>query len=96
MKHKNFQTQQDRFAKNAQSISKIYQEVVLLMKNPRTKPQVKNVNINFYDLYYTVIKNRKEKDIEEEHFEIDFISLNDVNIENQYVGINGREKRDLE
>ena len=46
------------FAKNAQGISKIYHEVLLLMKYLQTKPQVENMNINYYDLYYTVIKNR--------------------------------------
>ena len=55
MKNKNFQTQEDPFSKNAQGISKIYHEVLLLMKFLQTKPQVKNMNINYYDLYYTVI-----------------------------------------
>ena len=32
MKHKNFQTQVDPFSKNAQGISKNYNEVLLLMK----------------------------------------------------------------
>ena len=32
MKNKNFQTQQDTFARNAQGISKIYHVVLLLMK----------------------------------------------------------------
>ena len=32
MKNRNFQTQQDTFAKNAQGMSKIYLEVLLLMK----------------------------------------------------------------
>ena len=49
MKPKNFQTQQDPFSKNAQGISKFYHEVLLLMKFLQTKPQVKNLNIN-YDL----------------------------------------------
>ena len=62
MKNKNFQTnQQDPFSRNAQGISKIYHEVLLLMKFLQTKPQVKNMNINYYDLYYTVIKSRDEK-----------------------------------
>ena len=39
MKRKNFQTyQQDIFAKNAQGISKIYYEKLLLMKFLQTKP----------------------------------------------------------
>ena len=46
MKNKNFQTQKDLLAKNAQGISKIYHEVLLLMKFLQTKPQVKNMNIN--------------------------------------------------
>ena len=40
MKNKNFQTQEGPFAKNAQGISKIYHEVLLLMKFLQTKPQV--------------------------------------------------------
>ena len=65
MKNKNFQTQQDPFAKNARGISRIYHEVLMLMKFLQTKPQVKNMNINYYDLFYTVIKVRDEnKDID--------------------------------
>ena len=32
MKNKNFQTQEDTFSKNVQGISKIYHEVLLIMK----------------------------------------------------------------
>ena len=61
MKNKNFQTNnQDPFAKNAQGISKIYHEVLLLMKFLQTKPEVRNMNISYYDLYNTVIKVRDE------------------------------------
>ena len=63
MKHKNFRTQEDPFAKNAQGISTIYHEGISLLKVLQTKPQVKNMNINHYDLYYTVIKSRDDKDI---------------------------------
>ena len=49
MKNRNFQTQEDPFAKNAQGISKIYHEVLLLMKFLQTKPQVKNMNNNYYN-----------------------------------------------
>ena len=52
----------DTFAKNAQSISKIYHEVLLLIKFLQTKPQVKNIKTKYYDLYYTVNKNRDEKE----------------------------------
>ena len=57
----NIKIDEDPFARNAQDISKIYHEVILLMKFLQTKPQIKNMNINYYDLYYTVIKNRDEK-----------------------------------
>ena len=81
MKNKNFQTNnQDPFAKNAQGISKIYHEVLLLMKFLQTKPQVKNMNINYYDLYNTVIKVRDENrdiDIQNENDENDYIDIND-------------------
>ena len=46
MKHKKFKTQEDPFDKNAQGISKVYHEVLLLMKFLHTQPQVKNMNIN--------------------------------------------------
>ena len=41
---------EDTFARNAQGISKFYHEVLLLMKFLPTKPEVKNMNINYYDL----------------------------------------------
>ena len=82
---------EDTYAKNAQSISKIYHEVLKLMKFLQTKPQVKNMNNNIYDLYYTVIKKREENEIVENQNENDFISLYDVIISNHYVGIKGRE-----
>ena len=91
MKNKNFQTNnQDPFAKNAQGISKIYHEVLLLMKFLQTKPQVKNMNINYYDLYNTVIKVRDENrdiDIQNENDENDYIDINDFITPNHYIGI---------
>ena len=90
MKNKNFQSQQDPFSKNAQGISKIYHEVLLLMKFLMTKPQVKNMNINYFDLYYTVIKIRNEnKDIDNqyENDENDYIDINDFILPNNYIGI---------
>ena len=69
-KSRNFQTQdQDPFAKNAQGISKIYHEILLLMKFLQTKPQVKNMNIDYYNLYYTVIKTRDENKVEDTQYE---------------------------
>ena len=94
MKNKNSQTQdQDPFSKNAQGIHKIYHEVLLLMKFLQTKPQIKNMNINYYDLYYTVIKSRDEnKDIDNQYEDDyhDYIDINDF-IPNHYVGIKPRE-----
>ena len=87
MKNRNFQTQQDPFSKNAQGVSKIYHKVLLLMNFLPTKPRVKNMNINFYDLYYTVIKTRGEKD----NIENVYIKLNDFITPNHYIGIKPRE-----
>ena len=87
MKHKNFLSQEDLFSKNAQGISKIYHEVLLSMKNLQTKPQVKNMNNNYYDLYYTVFKTRDENDNKEN----DYINFNHSITPNQYIGIKPRE-----
>ena len=81
MKQKTFQTQEDPFVKNAQEISKIYHEVMMLMKFLQTKPQVKNMNINYYDLYFTIIRNRDEKDKNEN----DYINYHDFIIPNHYI-----------
>ena len=54
----NIRMDEDPFAKNTQSHCKIYHEVIVLMKLLETKPPVKNMNIKYYDLYYTVIKKR--------------------------------------
>ena len=96
MKNKNLQTQdQDPFSRNAQGISKIYHEVLLLMKYLQTKPQVKNMNINYYDLYYTVIKVRNEnRDIDDnyQNDENDYFDINNFMIHpNHYIGIKNRE-----
>ena len=87
----NIRFDEDPFPRNAQGISKIYHEVLKLMKFLQTKPQVKNMNINYCDLCYTVINNRDDKEIVDNQYEIDIISLNDVIIPNHCVGIKGRE-----
>ena len=69
MKTRNFKYEEDPFAKNAQGISKSYREVVLLRNFLQTKPQVKNMNINYHDLYYTVIRNRDDKEIVDNQYE---------------------------
>ena len=78
MKHRNFQTQEDPFSKNAEGICKIYHEVLLLMKFLQTMPQVKIMNIKYYDLYNTVNKNRDEKNNVD-----DYINFNDNITPNQ-------------
>ena len=88
----NIRMDEDTFPKIAQRISKLYHKVLLLMKFLQTKPLVKNMNNNHYDLYYTVIKNRDEIENVDNHYENGYISLNDVNIPNHYVGIKDREK----
>ena len=57
----NFQFEEDPFSKNVHGIAENYHEVLLLMKISQTKPEVKSVNIDYYNLYYTVTKNRDEK-----------------------------------
>ena len=93
MKNKSFQTKEDPFSRNAQGIVKNYHEVLLLMKFLQTKPQVKNMNISYYDLYYTVIRIRDENmdiDIQYENDENDYINFNNI-VPNHYVGIKPRE-----
>ena len=68
----NIRFNENFFARNAQGISKFYQKVLLLRKFLQTKPQVKNMNINYNDLYYTVIKNGGEKEIVDNQNENDF------------------------
>ena len=76
MKNENFRTQKDHFSTNAQGISKIYHKVLLLMKILQTKPQVRKMNIIYYDLYYTVIKNRDYNEIVNND-ENDYSTFND-------------------
>ena len=59
----------------------------MLMKFLHTKPQVNIMNINYYDLYYTVIKNINEKEIViGENDENDYINFNDFITPNHYIG----------
>ena len=91
----NIRFNEDPFAKNAQGKSKIYHGVLLLMKFLQMKRHFKNKNLNYFDLYYTVNKNSDDKQIVNDEYQIyenHFISLNDVIMQNHYVGIKGREK----
>ena len=90
----NFQFREDTFSKNVQGIIKIYHEVSLLMKFLQSKPSVKNMNINYYDPYYTVIKNRNDDEIVNNKFEykeVDYINFNDIMTPNHYIVIKPRE-----
>ena len=89
----NIRDNEDPFAKNAQSVSRFYHEVLILMKFLQTKPQVKNMILNYSDLYYTVIKNRDEEEIVDNKYENDFLSFNDI-VPNFYIGVkNDNEKK---
>ena len=59
------------------------------------KPQIKNMNIKYFDLYYTVIKVRNENRDTDDNYqndENDYIDINNFTIHpNQYVGIKPRE-----
>ena len=81
---------QDPFAKIVQGISKIYHEVLLSMKFSQTRPQVKNMNIKNFDLYYTCLKNRDEKENVDNQYENDSIRFNDflyliINLEKHHL-----------
>ena len=56
----------------------------------QTKPQVKNMNIIYYDVYFTVIKVRdknKDTDNQYENDDNDYINFNDIITPNHYIGI---------
>ena len=85
----NIRFDEDAFARNAQGISKTYHKVLKLMKFLQTKPQVKNMNINFYDLFYTVIKTRDGNDNIDNEFENDdndYINFSNI-VPIHYIGI---------
>ena len=82
-----FHFEEDPFSKGVQGIGKLYHEVLLLMKFLQTKLHVKNLNISYYDLYYTVIKNRDDNLIVNNKFEdneVDYIDFNDIIFPNHY------------
>ena len=61
------------------------------MKFLQAKPKVKSMNIKFYDLYYTVIKSRDEKEFVGDQYENDYINFIDFISPNHYIGIKPRE-----
>ena len=56
----------------------------------QTKPEIKNMNINYFDLYHTVIEVRHEnKDIDNQYENNDddnYIDVNDFITPNHYIG----------
>ena len=92
MKNKNYQTHhEDPFSRNAQGISKFHHEILMLRNFLQTKLQFNNMNNNYYDLYYTVIKTRDDNNVNNENNENDFINFNDILTPNHYIGIKPRE-----
>ena len=61
------------------------------MKLLQTKPQIRKITFNYFDFFYTVINNRKEKgDGEEQDIiivdESNYIKYNDFILPNHFVG----------
>ena len=82
----NIRMDEDPSARKAQGFSKFFNEILLLMKILQTKPQVKNRNFNFYDLHYTVDRNRGEKEVVDNQFVNDSNNFNDFITSNHYIG----------
>ena len=64
-------------------------EVLKMMKFLQTKQQNKSMNIKYYDLHYTVIKNRNDKKIVNDEYknkENDYNYYDDFVKPNQYIG----------
>ena len=83
-----FQFEEDIFSKIVKGIGTIYHEVLLLRKFLQTKPKVQSMNISYYDLYYTVIKNRDENEVvvdKYEYKESDDINFIDI-VPYHYIG----------
>ena len=82
-----FHFEEDPLSKGAEGISKNYNEVLLLMKVLQTKPQVKSMNINYYDIFYTVKKKRKNKEfVNDDEYENEYINFDDFSTPNLYIG----------
>ena len=81
------QFEEDYLSKCAQGISKLYNKVLLLMQFSKTKPQVKNMNIIYHDLFYTGIKIRDDNQFvneKNENKENDYTKDDDFNTPNHY------------
>ena len=51
------------------------------------------MNINYYDLYYTVNKNRGEKELVDNQYENDDINFNDFITPNHFIGIKQKNEK---
>ena len=90
MNVRNFIFEEDPSSENSQGISKIYNEVLRLLSFSQTKLQVKNMNIKYFDFYYTVVLSSNEKEIVDDQYETnenDYINFNDFITPNHYIGI---------
>ena len=89
----NFQLEEDPFSKDVQGIGKFYHEVLLLGKFLQTKPEVISTNFKYYDLYYTVFKNRNETEVVvDEDKGNDYNNFKDSITPNHYIGRKNNEK----
>ena len=64
-----FQFIEDPFSKNPEIISKLFHEVLLLLKLLQTKRQIKSMKSNSSELFYTVNKKRVGKQFVNDEFE---------------------------
>ena len=81
--------QEDVFSQCTQDKTNIVHEVLLLLKFLQTMSQIKCMNVNYYDLFYTVIKNRDYKEIvndEYENNENDYVNHDNFITPNHYKG----------
>ena len=81
-----FHFEEDLFSKNVQGNEKNYHEKILILKLLQSKPQVKSMNIDYYKLFYTVIKNSDEKEIVDIQNENNFNNFIDFLTPNHFTG----------
>ena len=85
-----FQSEEELFNKNEERITKLYLQVMLLLKVLLTEPQVKRNNFNF-EFQETFIKNGDDNqnvvEYEYENEETDLIKYDDFIVPNYYNGI---------
>ena len=57
-----YQFEEDPFSRNGQTIGKTFQVISIFMKILQIRPRDLSMNLNFYDLCFTVIENLTEDD----------------------------------